>query len=182
MPADFRFSVKLPKAITHERRLLGCDDLLKRFSGEIAGLGDRLAIVLVQLPPSLPFERKVAEACLSALRQGTLAAVVLEPRHRSWFTAAVDASLFDLSIARVAADPAPVPAAAEPGGWPGLVYVRLHGSPRMYYSAYDKAALETLRLRLRGHLECGAPTWCIFDNTAEGAAIGNALSLVDATV
>lgn len=177
MPAEFRFSVKLPRAITHERRLAGCEDLLDRFAGEVAGLGDRLGVVLVQLPPSLRFERRAAEPCLSALRRRTRAPIVLEPRHASWFAAAVEPFLVDLAIARVAADPAPVPAAAEPGGWPGLVYVRLHGSPRMYYSEYDAAALGRLRTRLDGLRRSGTPTWCIFDNTAAGAAVGNALSL-----
>ncbi|MBL6082696.1 DUF72 domain-containing protein [Belnapia sp. T18] len=75
-------------------------------------------------------------------------------------------------VARVAADPAPVPRAAEPGGWQALTYFRLHGSPRMYYSPYPQAYLDRLRHRL---LSLDGAVWCTFDNTAEGAATNDAL-------
>jgi uncharacterized protein YecE (DUF72 family) len=82
--------------------------------------------------------------------------------------------LAGLRIVRVAADPAVVPRAAEPGGWPGLHYYRLHGSPRMYYSAYSPDTLDALAQRLAGH---DGSAWCIFDNTAEGAATHDAMAL-----
>jgi uncharacterized protein YecE (DUF72 family) len=104
--------------------------------------------------------------------QGLLAC---ELQHRTWFTDEVDHLLLDFQVARVAADPAVVPRAAIPGGWQGLQYFRLHGSPRMYYSAYLPAYLEGLRDRLRtSHGEI----WCIFDNTAEGAATHDALAVL----
>jgi uncharacterized protein YecE (DUF72 family) len=89
----------------------------------------------------------------------------------------VDHWLAERRIARVSADPPPAPGAGAPGGWTGFVYWRLHGSPRMYYSAYDEAALASLGQDLDESLDGGAPSWCIFDNTAAGAAFGNALSL-----
>ena len=73
------------------------------------------------------------------------------------------------------------PAAARPGGWPGLVYYRLHGSPRIYYSAYPPDALNTLAEALRASAEQAIETWCIFDNTAAGAATGDALLSPGAT-
>jgi uncharacterized protein YecE (DUF72 family) len=82
-----------------------------------------------------------------------------------------------LRIARVAADPARVPAAAEPGGWMGMVYYRLHGSPRTYYSAYSEEYLAALALKIQGDAAAGRQVWCIFDNTTLGAATGNALNL-----
>ena len=75
------------------------------------------------------------------------------------------------------ADPVLHPAGAAPGGWPGLVYVRLHGSPRMYYSSYSKATLQALALKLRESADGSAEVWCVFDNTASGAAVANALEL-----
>ena len=80
-------------------------------------------------------------------------------------------------IARVAADPARVPEAAEPGGWTGLSYRRLHGSPRVYASPYDAEALDRIAAALRLCMAAGRPSWCIFDNTAQGEAAGNALAL-----
>ncbi|TIW82750.1 MAG: DUF72 domain-containing protein, partial [Mesorhizobium sp.] len=53
VPDHFRFSAKLPRAVTHERRLEACDDLLDIFLGQIGGLGAKLSVLLIQLPPSL---------------------------------------------------------------------------------------------------------------------------------
>lgn len=86
--------------------------------------------------------------------------------------------MIESEVARVAADPARVPAAGEPGGWPGLVYFRLHGSPRTYYSAYDEEYLDALASRLAEHAAAGRQAWCIFDNTVLGAATRNALDLL----
>ena len=80
-------------------------------------------------------------------------------------------------MARVAADPAVVRQAAEPGGWGGLVYYRLHGSPKVYYSAYPAAYLDALSRAIAGAAGA-APVWCIFDNTAIGAATADALTLL----
>jgi uncharacterized protein YecE (DUF72 family) len=81
------------------------------------------------------------------------------------------------NIARVAADPAPVAGAGEPAGWHGLAYYRWHGSPRIYYSDYDAAALAAQKQRLEGERMRDVSVWCVFDNTAAGAALGNALQL-----
>jgi len=175
VPPAFRFSVKIPRAITHERRLEGAEHLLDAFLDEVGALGPALGCLLVQLPPSLAFAPPVAHAFLAALRARHAGAVVVEPRHASWFTPEADGLLHAMQIGRVAADPARVPAAAEPGGWPGTVYYRLHGSPRVYYSRYDDAYLAALAARLRA--SAVAP-WCIFDNTALGAATANACELL----
>jgi len=175
-PAAFRFAVKVPREITHTRRLRDSADPLERFLGEAASLGGRLGPLLVQLPPSLRFDPRVAEAFFAALRARFTGPVVCEPRHLSWFTEEAERLLVAAHVARVAADPAPVPAAARPGGWPGLVYYRLHGSPAMYESAYDASYLRGLAAALQAAASV-APTWCIFDNTALGAATANALDV-----
>jgi uncharacterized protein YecE (DUF72 family) len=178
VPPSFRFSVKVPKAITHGLRLRRAGDALDAFLAEAGGLGDRLGCLLVQLPPSLEFDAAIAGGFFSALRGRTGVPSACEPRHPSWFTPEADALLAGSGVARVAADPARVPEAAEPGGAPGTVYYRLHGSPRIYYSAYDGGYLDALAARLREHAAAGRRTWCIFDNTASGAATANALDLL----
>ncbi|HEY1228779.1 MAG TPA: DUF72 domain-containing protein [Ramlibacter sp.] len=175
--AGFAFSAKLPKRITHEARLVQPEAALDAFFAEASGLGTLLQCVLVQLPPSLAFDAPVAEAFASALRERYAGPAALEPRHASWFTPEVDAWLAERRIARVLADPVRHAAGAAPGGWPGLVYVRLHGSPRVYYSSYAQEVLDALAPRLLEAAASGAQVWCIFDNTAGQAAAGNALSL-----
>jgi len=177
VPADFKFSLKLPKAITHEHRLVGCRELVDAFLAEAGALGDKLGPILVQLPPSLEFNRRTAGLFFKLLRQRVPGPISCEARHPSWFEAAADSRLAEFQVARVAADPAIAPAAATPGGWLGWAYYRLHGSPRMYYSAYTGEYLEQLASRLRRHTAEGAGAWCIFDNTTLGAALGNALDL-----
>ncbi|GEP12214.1 DUF72 domain-containing protein [Methylobacterium gnaphalii] len=176
VPEQFRFAVKIPRSITHERLLENADELLKRFLEEVSGLEQKLGILLLQLPPSLVFQTNTTGKFLELLRRAALANVVCEPRHPSWFAPSVDALLADLRIARVAADPAPVPEASEPGGWRGLSYYRLHGSPKIYYSPYSPDALDALARRLSAEARDGLPNWCIFDNTANYAAAGDALS------
>lgn len=179
-PAEFRFAVKVPRTITHERRLVDVAEPLARFIDECGGLGEKRGPLLIQLPPSLKFSFGPIERFLTEWRQATPAASVLEPRHASWFSAEADALLDAFRIARVAADPAVVPDAAEPGGWPGLVYRRLHGSPVIYESAYDAALLTTLAERLKNEA-MAAGTWTVFDNTKFGAATTDALEVVALT-
>jgi uncharacterized protein YecE (DUF72 family) len=176
-PSGFSFSVKMPKAITHQQRLRDCGALLDRFAAEVSGLGDKLGVLLVQLPPKLGFDKRVADRFFRNLRQRLAVPVACEPRHASWFKPDINDWLAERRIARVAADPAPVTGAGKPGGWNGLAYYRWHGSPRIYYSDYDNAALAALGKRLDEQRAQGVSTWCIFDNTALGAALGNALAL-----
>lgn len=177
VPEYFRFSVKLPKTISHQRKLADCGDLVDAFLAEASALGDKLALLLLQLPPKLEFNAALVEPFLTSLLSLTPARLVCEPRHPSWFEPEPDALLDRLGIARVAADPARVPAAAEPGGWRGLTYFRLHGSPIMYRSSYDDGRLDDYAAAIRADLDAGRETWCIFDNTASSAAVGDALSL-----
>ena len=177
VPAGFRFAVKLPKTITHERKLAGCADLVAQFLDEAGGLGPKLALLLVQLPPKLAFEPGLAEDFLGDLKRRSTAHVACEPRNPSWFEPSADALLDRLGVARVAADPAIVPAAALPGGWRGLAYWRLHGSPRIYRSAYGDDRVQAYARAIGVELAAGREVWCMFDNTASSAAIGDALAL-----
>ena len=176
VPESFRFAVKIPKAITHLRKLHDVAPLLDAFLAQAAGLGSKLGPLLVQLPPSLVFKGATVERFLGDLRARVTGTVACEPRHPSWFTPDVDALLAAFRIARVAADPSPVPQAAQPAGWPGLTYFRLHGSPEMYYTPYSDQAIEAVFKTLIPRAHDGSGCWCIFDNTASGAAIGNALT------
>jgi uncharacterized protein YecE (DUF72 family) len=176
VPAAFRFSVKAPKTITHEGRLNCSSEVLSAFLEQIKCLGEKLGPVLIQLPPSLEFDHARTRKFLSLLRRSFLGDVVWEPRHASWFEEQGDNLLKEFHIARVVADPACVPASTRPGGLGSLAYFRLHGSPRRYFSAYSTDYLNLLAAQLKS-LVAGARAWCIFDNTASGAAVQNAFEL-----
>ncbi|WP_248752631.1 DUF72 domain-containing protein [Pseudomonas sp. MWU15-20650] len=173
VPSAFRFSVKVPRHITHELRLQHCEAALDEFLEQCLPLGEKLGCLLVQLPPSLRYEPAVAMAFFTALRERFARPVVLEPRHATWLEA--DALLVDLQIGRVVADPPVIEAGT---GWQGVQYWRLHGSPRIYHSAYGPERVQAFARRLRQSAAAGIPTWCIFDNTASGHAVADALYLL----
>jgi len=168
VPEAFRFSVKLPKEITHGRRLVDCSNALGRFIEQVAILREKLAVLLIQLPPKLEFDAEVAAAFLDEVRAHSGVQLACEPRHRSWFTTEANALLENREVARVAADPAICLEAAVPGGSMHMSYWRLHGSPVIYRSSYSDR-IEQIAHRLRGCAANGRAVWCIFDNTASSA-------------
>jgi uncharacterized protein YecE (DUF72 family) len=172
VPEDFRFSVKAPRAITHEANLACTPVQLQIFFSEARTLARKLGPILFQLPPRSVFNPIIAKGFFTMLRDLHQGFVVLEPRNSSWFTADASQLLEDFQIARAASDPARVPEAAQSGGWSGLIYCRLHGSPRIYYSAYPESYLQTLAATIASHSE--KELWCVFDNTAAGAAFPDA--------
>ena len=177
VPAGFRFSLKTPRTVTHFRRLKDTDEMLASFLEASAHLGERRGPVVVPLPPTLRFDESVARPFFETLRRLHRGPVACEPRHPSWLAPAVDSMLAELEVARAAADPPRGEVDAEPGGWPGLAYFRLHGSPRLYFSAYGDAFLDDLARRVR-RLSRTGEVWVIFDNTAAGAAANNTRSLI----
>ncbi|MBI1772039.1 MAG: DUF72 domain-containing protein [Burkholderiales bacterium] len=114
------------------------------------------------------------------MKQLSKTPLALEPRHASWFEPAAFDLLTEQEICLVAADPGIAGYDALQDNFPttaSIVYLRLHGSPDMYRSSYDKVYLENLSLRIATLLTQGKHIWCVFDNTAEGAAFPNAVTL-----
>ncbi|MDR5732677.1 DUF72 domain-containing protein [Caballeronia sp. LZ025] len=179
VPESFRFSVKLPKAITHDARLVDTEALIDEFLLGASQLGDKLGCWLTQLPPSLPFEHDLADTFFKALRERTKLPVACEARHPTWFTADAAALLKAHHIAYVDADPIPDDCEIKHRADASLVYVRLHGSPELYKSSYDYTYLDHLAHTLQARAKKSAEVWCIFDNTAQGNAQPNALNLME---
>lgn len=175
-PAGFRFSVKLPREITHQRRLIDTESLIRQFLDETAALGEKLGVILIQLPPSLRFDPAIAEDFFGTFRRLSAIPIACEPRHSDWFSLRAVQVFEDFSISRVVADPAPVPLASVPAGSRSVCYFRLHGSPKMYYSDYDSTRLIDFARRLLAYGTTDTAAWCIFDNTAEGCATVNGLA------
>ncbi|WP_460838541.1 DUF72 domain-containing protein [Noviherbaspirillum agri] len=177
VPPGFRFAVKVPKEITHALRLQNVDAALERFAGEVLQLREKLACLLVQLPPSMRYDGAVVEEFFRRMRSWIDVATVCEPRHPTWFAREAAAMLNGIDVAYVNADPevAPLPPSAAAAM---TVYIRLHGSPEMYHSAYSDVCLDQIAQRISRDARAGKQVWCVFDNTASGAAQPNALSLL----
>ncbi|MFZ6872676.1 DUF72 domain-containing protein [Undibacterium sp. Di27W] len=178
VPEGFRFSVKLPKTTTHVLRLKNCENELQKFIREASHLKEKLGCLLIQLPPSLPFNAEVARKFFSLLKQLSDTPLALEPRHASWFQAASFDLLLEHDICLVAADPGMAGYEVLQDDFPvtaSTSYLRLHGSPKMYYSSYGRVYLEKLRQRIDALSTHSRRIWCVFDNTADGAAFPNAV-------
>ncbi|MGH8213420.1 MAG: DUF72 domain-containing protein [Rhodanobacteraceae bacterium] len=176
-PHDFRFAVKVPKLVSHQKRLRNCGAELDAFVDQVGGLGDKLGVMLLQLPPGFAFDAKTVSTFFERFRRAYPGATVCEPRHASWFNAQVDRLLRDFGVGRVGADPARIRRAAIPSAGVRIEYLRLHGSPRMYWDAYSRTSLQRVAARLMRPGSIAQTRWCIFDNTAAGHAISNALEL-----
>jgi uncharacterized protein YecE (DUF72 family) len=175
VPDHFRFAVKMHRLITHYTRLKNTD-LLGDVFGSVAGLGAKLAVVLVQLPPTLVFDAEVADRFWSALRKLYRGCVVCEPRHASWHEPGALKLLGKHGIGPVLTE---IPAVKEDplrGAKKEIpLYVRLHGTPRKYYSSYGDQDLVRLAEFLADHAD--RRRYVVFDNTAGPAGVRNALAL-----
>jgi uncharacterized protein YecE (DUF72 family) len=168
-PSDFQFAVKMPKQMTHDKKLAGVEALLDSFLEEASGLQTKLGPLLIQLPPTLRFKEEIANSFFALLQNKFNGKVVLEPRHISWGQEEAIAMVQSYNIAYVNADPVKVP--AKPAIKHLFGYYRLHGSPEVYSSSYDAAFLARLAKSV------DSSSWIIFDNTKLGAATQNALNL-----
>jgi uncharacterized protein YecE (DUF72 family) len=173
VPASFRFSVKIPRLITHELALLECRGEIASFMHGVRGLGDKLATLLVQLPRSRVFDEVIARAFFGMMRQETTVRIACEARSPSWFVAEAAAVFDEYQITRIVADPVPPGCECAPRQNSRFAYIRLHGSPKMYYSPYSESYLRGVAATALLVSE----VWCILDNTAAGAAWADAATL-----
>lgn len=170
VPDSFRFAVKIPQEITHTRAMKDIAEPFNTFLEDIAPLREKRGPLLCQLPPSLAFDADTLNSAFTVIRNADDGPIVIEVRHKSWASAEALDLLKRYAIDRVLADPAPV--------WPmedfetPPKYVRLHGNPKVYYSSYTDDEIRTFSKLL------AADGWCVFDNTASGAAIENALTML----
>ena len=179
-PDTFQFAVKAPKTVTHTALLVKTGGALMEFFEAVHGLGSKLGPVLFQLPPKLSYDEGIATEFFGTVRELHHGSVVLEPRHASWFGVSAERLLRSFEVARAAADPPKgSESAAAPGGWVGISYWRLHGTPRTYYSNYEEEWLQGFieRVQSRFTRSVDEDAWVIFDNTAMGHATANAVWL-----
>jgi len=170
-PDGFTWSVKASRFITHIRRLRDPEEPLARFMESLEPLGDKLGPVLFQLPPSLIFDAHLVQSFCRSLPPGRH--YVIEARHGSWISDAALTCLKEGHVAWCISDTAgryPYREAATSD----FVYVRLHGSKRLYASCYSDDELSAWAARIRS---CELDTYVYFDNDFMGYAPTNALRL-----
>jgi uncharacterized protein YecE (DUF72 family) len=102
VPPHFRFTLKAPKRITHDRRLKDCSELLHAFCAAAGTLGRQLGVLLFQLGPAFRCDLPLFDRFLEDLPPGARAA--FEFRHPSWFAEEVYERLRQRNLALCVAD------------------------------------------------------------------------------
>jgi len=123
VPASFRFSIKASRKITHFKRLKNADDETGYLVSTLQALGDRLGVVLFQLPPNLKCDLDRLQAFADLLPEGLPSA--FEFRHESWRDDAVREVLRSRGLALCHADTEEDPLDVEPVSTAGWGYLRL---------------------------------------------------------
>lgn len=174
VPQNFRFSVKLSKQFTHVQKLQISNTEVCSSISTIKSLGNKLGVLLIQLPPKLEFNHDVSTRFFDIIRSCYDGHVVLEPRHVTWVDSTALQLLNDFGISKVCADPERCPIDTSIHEWKNIKYYRLHGSPDIYKSTYEAHYIESVSQEIRSRK---VETWCIFDNTTFGWATENAIAL-----
>lgn len=173
VPADFRFTFKLPRAVTHAKGLQFNVKELEVFTEAIAQAGDQKGCLLVQLPPSVKRERQEElEGILECLHSDAKGwHIAVEFRDPSWYTSAVYRMLQSLGAGMVEQD---LPRSATPKITVAedFAYLRFHGPEGTYRGSYDTAYLSGHARRIADWVKAGREVYVYFNNTL-GDALGN---------
>ena len=171
VPDGFRFALKAHRYLTHVRRLREPVEPIRRDRERAQVLGDKLAVVLWQLPARFACDAERTarlERFLGALPAEWPVRHALELRHRSWFRPEIAELLARHGVATVVSHAAEWPMWDSTTG--DLVYVRLHGYPCTYASAYGPRELRSWVTRIERWLSEDLDVYVFFDNDIEGAA------------
>lgn len=162
----FHYIIKVPRIITHYKRLKKCKTLIKSFCRSVNTLENKLALILLQLPPSFAIDLQRLETAILSFDDPKK--LVVEFRHKSWLTDETKALLQKLGCAFCAAD-SPDMAIV---GWvtSPVAYIRLHGRKVWFNYKYNKRELKQIA-------EIAKQIYILFNNDYYSYACQNALTL-----
>ena len=171
-PADFMFSVKVPKAITHFKKFNDCERMLEDFYTSVQqGLQQKLGCILFQLPPQLIYSEELLEKILSSMNAGYKN--VIEFRHVSWWNEIVFQKLREHNIIFCGESYPKLPDDVITTN--ENLYYRFHGVPVLYKSSYTNKFMENLyKETLRQEAR---EAWIYFNNTWGTSALENSTFL-----
>jgi uncharacterized protein YecE (DUF72 family) len=181
VPADFRFTFKVPRTITHAKGLQFSVDELELFAEAVAQAGNRKGCLLVQLPPSVKSDKQEElEGILECLHSDAKGwHIAVEFRDPSWYNSSVYRMLKSLGAGMVEQD---MPRSATPKVTVAedFRYLRFHGPEGTYRGSYNEAFLTDQAKRIANWIKENKEVYVYFNNTM-GDALGN-LSTLNAMV
>jgi uncharacterized protein YecE (DUF72 family) len=172
-PENFIYAVKANRIITHIRKLKNAEDALEKFIEAISPLGNKLGVVLFQLPPSLKQDTPLLKDFLTLLPH--FPPSCFEFRHDSWECAETYDLLRKAGIGHVVVSKKDYP--FNEVHTTRIAYYRLHGPEQMCASPYSEAWLQSLADRLVSLSHIGMNCFVFFNNDIGGHAVYNARSL-----
>jgi uncharacterized protein YecE (DUF72 family) len=175
LPPGFQLSVKAPRGLTHAKRLYAPDAWVDRIAASWHELGDRRAVLLVQLPPGLARDDARLDYFLG--RVPWWVRVAVELRHPSWLHDDVFALLAHHGAAYCVMSGAHLPCVLRATA--PFVYVRLHGPDHqhLYGGSYSDADLGWWADRVREWDRAGKDVFVYLNNDGDANAVRNALTL-----
>jgi uncharacterized protein YecE (DUF72 family) len=175
LPPGFQLSVKAPRGLTHAKRLYAPETWVGRLTECWHELGDRRAVLLVQLPPTQARDDARLDFFLGLLPDWMRVAV--EFRHPSWDDEAVYALLERHGAAYCVMSGAGLPCVLRATA--PFVYVRLHGpdDASLYAGSYPDADLRWWADRIGEWARDGRDVYAYFNNDGHGHAVRNAETL-----
>jgi uncharacterized protein YecE (DUF72 family) len=170
-PAQFSFSAKVPRPITHFKKFEDTERMITDFYGLLKeGLKEKLSCVLFQLPPTLIYSKEKLEKILNQVDPAFKN--VIEFRHESWWKKNIQTilkkhniSFCGVSFPKISFDDAVINTPT--------CYYRFHGVPKLFYSEYDEAFIEKIYNQIAQNKKVKT-AYIYFNNTASLAALHNA--------
>ena len=175
LPAGFLLSVKAPRGLTHAKKLYAPEEWIGRITAGWHELGDKRAVLLVQLPPGM--ERDDGRLSFFLEKLPPWVRVAVEFRHPSWNCEDVFRMLEIHDAAYVVMSGAGLPCILRATA--SIVYVRMHGPDhdQLYGGSYSDADLGWWAGRLREWDDQGRDVFVYFNNDGGGNAVRNATTL-----
>ncbi|MBP2282474.1 uncharacterized protein YecE (DUF72 family) [Flavobacterium sp. CG_23.5] len=172
-PDHFLFSVKAPKQITHLKKFIDCKAEINNFYSICKeGFKEKLACILFQLPTGIPYNLQLLEIIISSINPDFKNEI--EFRHESWWSQKVYDRLSENQIVFCRVNHPTLPRNIVVNNT--TVYVRLHGSPTMFYSNDSHDDLKILYHNIVKEPRFNE-IYIYFNNTASAAGVMNALEL-----
>lgn len=174
LPGGFRMSVKAPRGLTHARKLREPEGWVERIAAGWHELGDKRAVLLVQLGPAHARDHAVLDRFLAAMPAWI--PVAMEFRHPTWHVEDVFAILEHYGAAYCVMSGAQLPCVLRLTA--PFAYVRLHGpGNHLYGGSYSGTDLIWWAERIREWAAQGADTLAYFNNDGDANAVRNARTL-----
>lgn len=171
---NFKYIVKVPQVITHKKYLLHCTRMIKKFCRLTNLLEDKLALILLQLPPNMPYEIKRLRKAILTFDDPKK--IVVEFRDKKWFTPEVKKMLKEIGCVFCATD-SPKTTLQN---WviSKVGYIRLHGTSEWFNYKYSQKELRGIANFAHDMSKNGAEKiYILFNNDYYAYAIKNAISL-----